>query len=125
MAWYTDIARRARNVIAPRAPRNDTVAAVAEAVAKMPPGDRRDAWANILTAIGTTRDKRTAGEFRLDPVTDIEAAEMWRGDDIAKRVIEALPKDALRRGYDLKLGKKELSEAISARLESKKANRMF
>jgi phage-related protein (TIGR01555 family) len=86
---------------------------------------RKDAWQNILTRIGTQGDKRTAGEFICNPVTNLEARELWRGDDIAKRVIELRPRDALRRGYDIKLDKQDKADDIMAILQHIKANRQF
>lgn len=91
---------------------------------------RLDAWSNILTKLGTKSDKRTAGSFVCEPVTNIEAQQLWRGDDIAKRVIELRPRDALRRGYDIKLeakdGKgKKVSEQVQSVLEGLSYNPKF
>lgn len=96
---------------------------------KLPPRQRGDAWRNILTAIGTQMDKRTAGEFQCIPIDNLEARELWRGDDIAKRVIELRPRDRMRRGFDVKLGGmedgKEKSEDVMAVLEHMHFNRKF
>jgi uncharacterized protein len=73
-----------------------------------------DNWANIVTGLLTARDKRTYGQITVDLVTDVEARDMWRGDDIAKRVIEVLPREAMRRGYELKTDDKETAEMLVA-----------
>jgi phage-related protein (TIGR01555 family) len=73
-----------------------------------------DNWANIVTGLLTARDKRTYGQITVDIVTDVEARDMWRGDDIAKRVIEVLPREAMRRGYELKTDDKETAEMLVA-----------
>lgn len=91
---------------------------------------RLDAWSNILTKIGTKGDKRTAGQFVCEPVTNIEAQQLWRGDDIAKRVIELRPRDALRRGYDVKLeakggNGKKVAEQVQSILEGLSYNPKF
>ena len=84
---------------------------------------RQDSWANIVTGLLTRRDKRIGGVHVIDLVTDIQARDMWRGDDISKRVIEVLPREALRRGYELKIASddgntdKEKSEAVTSALE--------
>ncbi len=72
--------------------------------------ERFDGWTNQLTALGTGRDKRTHSWFATDVVTDIEALNLWLGDDICKRVIEARPKTAWRRGFTLKIDDKEIAE---------------
>lgn len=87
-------------------------------MAGMTRSERRDAWKNILTAVGTARDKREAGEFDLDPVSYQEAYDLWRGDDIAKRIIEALPKDGLRRGFDVKFDDKDQAEKSERALKN-------
>lgn len=66
------------------------------------PAMRADGWGNVITGLLSNRDKRTGAVSTVDIVTDIQARDMWRGDDIAKRVIEVLPREAMRRGYDLK-----------------------
>jgi len=78
---------------------------------------RADSWANLSTGIGTPADKRTGGYLVLDVVTDIEARQLWRGNDLAKRIIETQPKDEIRRGFDLKMGDKERAEKILSALE--------
>lgn len=84
---------------------------------------RQDSWANVVTGLLTRRDKRIGGIHVVDLVTDIQARDMWRGDDISKRVIEVLPREAMRRGYTLKVAgdagetDKDQSEAITTACE--------
>lgn len=79
---------------------------------------RKDSWGNVITGLLTNKDKRIGGFHQVDLVSDIQARELWRGDDIAKRVIEVLPREAMRRGYQLKVGDdKELAEEIMGAAE--------
>jgi uncharacterized protein len=78
---------------------------------------REDGWSNVLTGVGTGRDKRTAARFGVDFVSEAEARDLWRGDDITARVIECLPEDALRGGFEVKADDKDTSEEIDAALE--------
>lgn len=98
---------------------------IVEHMAGMNPRERRDAWQNILTAVGTHRDSRTAGEFEVEPVTFEEARDLWRGDDIAKRIIETLPKDGMRRGWDVKFDDKKKAEAVENTLRALAFNNKF
>ncbi len=79
--------------------------------------ERFDSWTNFYTGMGTHRDKRTFSWFSPDIVTDTEALNLWRGDDICKRVIEGVPKTAFRRGFTLKVEDKELAEQVQSDLE--------
>lgn len=78
---------------------------------------RGDSWMNFLTALGTQRDKRTSTFFAPDIVTDTEALHLWRGDDICKRIIEAVPNTAFRRGIMLNVQDKDLAEKIQRGLQ--------
>lgn len=84
---------------------------------------RPDGWANILTGLGQiSRDKRTATSFSSDVINWQQAQELWRGNDMASKVITKLPKEALRRGFDVRVqgddaeGSKETEEAIEQQL---------
>lgn len=84
---------------------------------------RADGIANAYTGTGTSRDRRTATYHYTRPVTDLEARDLRRGNWLAKRIIEMPPRDAYRRGYELKLGDKKISERVQSVLESQRVNR--
>lgn len=97
---------------------------------------RSDGWANVLTALGQPdRDRSLATTFECTPITAQEARELWRGNDLAARIIEEKPKQAFRPGWDIKIaadvGKKpvdpekvkETTEAMQTRLEELKAKK--
>lgn len=63
---------------------------------------RRDGWRSALTGFGVAgRDKRIGTNFVADPLSFDECLELWRGDDLAARAVDTLPKDAFREGYEL------------------------
>ena len=75
-------------------------------------------WSSVITGYNdATRDKRSGFSFSADIVTDVEAREMWRGDDIVAKVVEVLPSDAIRGGFEVKTGDKEEAETIDKYLE--------
>jgi uncharacterized protein len=78
-----------------------------------------DGWSNLLTGMGALGvDKRLSGSFSAEPVGDAYARQLWRGDPMAARVVEALPADAIREGYEIVFqDDKERSEALAARHE--------
>ncbi len=78
---------------------------------------RTDGWQNTMTGIGTSADKRTGGGLTLSVVTPMEARDLWRGNDLAARVIESSPRDELQCGFQLMMDDKELAEQIMCALE--------
>ena len=79
--------------------------------------ERTDGWKNVLTGIGTARDKRRGVDFCADICTNQEAKELWRGDDMAARIINTIPNEAMRPGFRVKMPKKSQGEAIDSLLE--------
>lgn len=86
---------------------------------------RNDSWMNHVTALGTSRDKRTHSYYAADVVTDIEALSLWRSEDMCRRVIEAEVNEAFRRGVKLNVGDQELGEEIQGELEELKFTETF
>jgi phage-related protein (TIGR01555 family) len=84
---------------------------------------RADGWGSLLTGLGTTRDKRESHTFGATRVTDVEARELWRGDDLAANAIEMYPAEMLRAGFCVKVYDEdpdkalEMSELIDGALE--------
>ena len=59
-------------------------------------------WVNLISGYNVAgRDKRTQTAFEADLVTVEDALNLWRGDDIAARIIEEPINDALREGFCL------------------------
>lgn len=82
----------------PRAGRNDgtVVTEITEQVSRF------DGWFSLLSGLGTaTRDKRETYQFVPDVIDWQTAENMYRGDDLAARIIETLPNEMMREGYDL------------------------
>lgn len=68
------------------------------------PAPRVDGWLNAITGMGQiTRDKTASTTFEVDAVSPEEAMIIWRGDDLAARIVEAMPGDALREGFEIVL----------------------
>jgi phage-related protein (TIGR01555 family) len=78
---------------------------------------RQDSWTNPITGHGTNRDARTSTGFSIDVVTDLEAIALRRSEFLCKRIVEALPEYALRRGWTMKAEDKDLAEKIHADTE--------
>lgn len=69
-----------------------------------PDAGRYDSWQNPFTGLGTTRDKVTQGSYWAPVrIQDAELISMFNGSDLAARIVEAVPKEMMRRGYTLEL----------------------
>jgi phage-related protein (TIGR01555 family) len=79
--------------------------------------ERRDGWSNSATGHGTSLDRRRLTRYGIDVVTDLEARQLWRSEWLCRRIIEVLPGEANRRGWDLKCDDKDLVERVEARAE--------
>lgn len=64
-------------------------------------GQRVDGWMSALLGHGTTRDKRAYSQFHAPAVNWQENTELWRGDDLAGRIVETLPNEMMRQGWEL------------------------
>jgi phage-related protein (TIGR01555 family) len=78
---------------------------------------RADGYQNRHSGHGTTRDRRVHTTYVADRVDDIEAIELWSSEDIAARIIETAPREAVRRGFSINAQDKELSQIIEASVE--------
>ncbi len=66
------------------------------------PAYRADGWFNAFTALGVAgADKRKAADFYARRISEFEAEEVWRGDDIIARIVETLPRVMFRNGFDV------------------------
>lgn len=66
---------------------------------------RLDGWNNTTTGLGITgKDKSVTTGFFVDIVDPELGAQIWRGDAVGARIVELLPNEMLRQGYDLRIG---------------------
>lgn len=81
---------------------------------------RVDSWANTLTGVGNALGK-TDVRFRLtgnEFLSLIDLENLYNFDGIAARVVDAVPKHALRQGFTVSTGDAEQETAIHAALEA-------
>lgn len=64
---------------------------------------RADGWESLLNGLGQAGyDKRHDVVFgTVNPIDNATAMNLWRGNDIARKIIEKLPKEELRAGFAL------------------------
>ncbi|MEY2702260.1 MAG: hypothetical protein RLY43_893, partial [Bacteroidota bacterium] len=63
---------------------------------------RKDGWSNILTGLGVAeRDKRMSATPLVRLFSQTELENLYRADDIAQKIIDRIPKEMFRAGYEI------------------------
>jgi uncharacterized protein len=64
---------------------------------------KEDGWQNVFTGVGlANRDKRENSEFYLETIlTDGELSDLYRGEGIAKKIVDVPAKDMTRAGFSV------------------------
>jgi phage-related protein (TIGR01555 family) len=88
-----------------------------------PPAARSDGWENVLTGLGNlARDKRMGTRIAVRTLTTQEAELLWRGDDMAAKVIEKPAREMVRRWIDVLVEQDAAAaQGVAARLDELKA----
>lgn len=82
--------------------------------------ERADGWISAMSGQGTAKDKRQYQLFQAIGTNYVENTELWRGDDLAGRIVETVPNEMLREGWELVIeGErgKEMAEEVKGLLE--------
>jgi len=79
---------------------------------------RADGWQNDITGFGIQGRDKTMGSatgipFVADVVAPDAALTFWRGDSIAARIIELIPNEALRQGWELTVGDQKTPDSYT------------
>lgn len=78
--------------------------------------DRLDGWKNELTGIGDfSRDKTLGGragglDFEVNFLSNVAAEARWRGSDLGARIVETIPDEMTREGWDVTVQPSEEDE---------------
>lgn len=78
-----------------------------------------DSFENLISAVGVSGfDRRLETTFVADIIVPEIAQQLWRGNDIAGRVISEPAQEALREGFEIEVADDpDASDALGARLE--------
>lgn len=89
---------------------------------------RVDGYRSAITGLGIDGyDKRNTHVFYADSRrTQQENEELWRGHDLAARIVESLPDDVFRKGFCVSVPEdKDTSEAIDAHMQERDCSRVL
>lgn len=82
---------------------------------------RSDGWENVLTGLGTGRDKTQYGYFRAScRISDQELTDLFNHHDLARRIVSLRPSDCYREGFKVEIKDdneqaEEINKAIKER----------
>lgn len=62
---------------------------------------RSDSWTSVISGLGTFKDKRQHSRFQAGTTDWVENMELWRGDDLAGRIVETHANEMFREGWEL------------------------
>jgi phage-related protein (TIGR01555 family) len=75
-----------------------------------------DGWFNMLTGLGNQqRDKRWSSQNQRDILAYEDCLDLYRGDDLAARVVEAPADEMLREGFEIKIKPKDDASAADTK----------
>jgi hypothetical protein len=78
---------------------------------------RADGWSNLVTSIGTGNDKRLQNQIFWDQRSPEFYEQLYTGDEIASRIVNVIPEEALRRGWEWTQVDKEVQVAINKKAQ--------
>lgn len=85
-----------------------------------------DSWENDYTGFGTQQDKTTHARFVGGFTIPLEElSNLYHGDDLAARMVDVVPDEMLREGFDLDFGDPGLNAAVAEKLEELSADSKF
>lgn len=82
--------------------------------------ERKDGWNSALSGIGNPEyDKRVNSKFSGNTLSHQDSLDLWRGDDLAARIIEVPADEMVRQGFELNIPEdKKLQEEVTGIWES-------
>jgi uncharacterized protein len=85
-----------------------------------------DGWVNILTGLGMkSKDKRLSSFVRWERMTREEQEHLYAADEIARKIIDIVPDEAMEKGYKITGLEDDQEIAMAARLENLRFDELF
>jgi len=87
---------------------------------------RRDGWENVVTGLGTSRDKTTYGSFRPGVrITDAELSWMFHHHALAKRIVSLRVDETFRMGFQVEIPDSDVAEEVNEEIKKREIVRYF
>lgn len=80
---------------------------------------RQDGYSNLLNKYGTVQDNSTAYAYEQEPfISDMELTRLYEGNGLFAKIIDRPSEEAVKHGYDIDFGDKDISEYIEDRMDT-------
>ncbi len=77
-----------------------------------------DGWINVLTGLGKLgKDKRMSASVQFSPMLEVDAENLYAGDDMAGKIVDLLPDEATKEPFSLTKFDDLVSKAILKEVE--------
>ena len=91
-----------------------------------PKAVRADGWMNVLTGLGAAgRDKRLASVAVPEELKQQTLEDLYRADDIAQKMVDRIPKEMFRAGYEIKAKTPKIQDSIKEYMGRLNADELF
>lgn len=85
-----------------------------------------DSWENDVSGFGTGLDKTTYARFVGSGLISLqELGNLYHGDDLAARMVDVVPDEMLREGFNIDFGDPGLNAEVAGKLESLQSDAKF
>lgn len=74
-----------------------------------------DGWSNLITQVGTSGDKRTQNRIFWENRSPEFFEQLYSGDELASRIVNVVPDEAMRKGWEWTGVEKNISTAVQKR----------
>lgn len=80
---------------------------------------RQDGYTNMLNKYGTKQDNSTAYEYTQEQFTsDMELIRLYEGNGLFTKIIDRPSEEAVKHGFDIDYGDKEIAEYVEEKMDS-------
>jgi phage-related protein (TIGR01555 family) len=80
--------------------------------------ERMDGWMNVFSGLGVRgKDKRVSNELTTEFMAEVDAETLYAGDDVAAKIVDQLPEDALREWIEIKGTDQDIEDGVMASLD--------
>jgi len=87
---------------------------------------RLDGWFNVLTGLGVkNRDKRVSAAITWCPIGEQDADHIYAQSDIARKIVDMVPDEAMKKGFNISGIDKEQASRILKKFEELGIERAF
>ena len=87
-------------------------------VSKIKSAVRLDGWFNLLSSLGVRgKDKRVSMDWDYSKLTELDVETLYASDDVSAKLVDKLPEDAFREGWEHKNISNDLKDGLKKKCE--------